>query len=392
MYDIVIIGAGASGLLCASNIIKNNSSLKVCLLEKNDKIGKKVLITGNGRCNLGNANVLLNNYSSNSSLKRFEKELISSSYLDFFKEIGLITKHIGDKLYPYSMQASTVVEVLEKSVKANVEIINNFIVKRIIKKDDIFIINNEIKAKKIIVATGGKSYPKTGSTGDGYNLLKSFGHKITCLYPSLVALNLAFVSGVRFDGNVSLIINDNVIKAETGQIQFNKDNISGICVFNISRDVKKYLNDGKMVFINIDIMPEYDASSLKKYLKKFPEETVYNFLTGIINNKLAKLITKENNLSQIIIKQLDEEKTNSLINKVHGLKFQIIDTLNFDSAQVTSGGVCIDEFTDNLESKIVDNLFVIGELLDVDGACGGYNLNFAFTTAMIVSKYVSKEF
>lgn len=395
MYDVVIIGAGPAGIICASNIKENNSNLNVLILEKNDKLGKKLSMTGNGRCNLGNLDTNTNNYFSSSSLDNFKDSLKSNEYLDYIKKIGILIKEEDKRLYPYSNQAITVCKTFERYLNyLDVKIKYNYEVLNVKKENDIFIINNDIKSKNIVIATGGLSYPKTGSTGIGYDILKSFGHKIEKIYPSLTYLNTNYkyikeLQGVRCDAIVNLSVDGMIIDSEEGQVQFTKDALSGICVFNLSRNVKRYLDENKKVKLILDLIPEYSIFELKDYLCSFYGYKIEDALSGFLNNKLALVITKELKLYGKKIKELTENELEGILFNLHNMYFNITNVGDISSSQVTNGGVSLDEFTSNLESKKVKGLYAIGEVLDVDGKCGGYNLSWAFTSGLIVSRKLS---
>ena len=278
--------------------------------------------------------------------------------------------------------------------KENVKIKYNYDVKDVVKSQDIFIINNDLKCKKLIIATGGKTYTKTGSSGQGYEILKSFGHTMTPIYPSLTSLKTNYnyikeLQGVRIDGMVNLSVDGKIIETEEGQIQFTKDSLSGICVFNLSRNVGKYLYQKKDVKIIINFIPNYSSEEIKGYLKGFYGYNLENALSCMINNKLAKVIVKELNLSNKKIKELTNNELDEVCFTLKNMYFNIIETGDFENAQVTCGGALLDEFTSNLESKKCKGLYAIGEVLDVDGKCGGYNLSWAFNSALIVCNKIS---
>lgn len=397
MYDVIIVGAGASGCFLALTLKYKNPNLKVLLLEKNDKLGKKILITGNGRCNIGNTNIKIDDYSSNSSLDRF-KTLIenrSSNYIELLKEFGVLITNEEDRLYPYSNQALTVCKSFERALlNYDVEVMYNYDVKKVKKENNVFIINNDLKSKNVVIATGGKTYPKTGSTGMGYELLKSFGHNITNLYPSLTSLktNLKYIkdlAGVRVNSKLSLYCDNNLINEEQGQLQFTKDSLSGICIFNLSRYACKLMNDKKRLCIKVDYAPDKEVNELSDYIKSFSNYIIEDALSCILNNKLARVIAKTLKLEGNKVINLTDRDLSSVVDMIKGMNFIITETGDFDTSQVTSGGASLDEFTDNLESKKVDGLYAIGEVLDVDGKCGGYNLSWAFTSALIVSNDIT---
>ena len=409
MHDVIIIGAGASGVMCALVLKKQNRNLKVLLLEKNDKLGKKLSITGNGHCNLGNINTDISNYNSSSNLDYFEKKLSIKdfhllnildntddleNYYDYLRHFGVLIRKEKEGLYPYSMQAISVCKSFERYLDyLNVESKYNYEVLKVVKEEDSFVINDELKCKKVVIATGGKSYPKTGSTGIGYFILRNFGHSIIDLYPSLTYLKTDYkyikdLQGVRVNGIVSLSVDGRVEDKEEGQVQFTKEALSGICIFNLSRNVGKYLEKNKKVKIIINLVPNYSELELLEYIKNFSSYLVSEALSCIINNKLAIAISKETKVQDKKIKELKASELEGLCFTLKNMYFNISGLGDFDTAQVTSGGARLDEFTESLESKKCKGLYALGEVLDVDGKCGGYNLSWAFTSAIIVAKNI----
>ena len=396
MHDVIIIGAGASGCFLAINLKIKNPKLDVLLLEKNEKLGKKILITGNGRCNLGNENEDLKNYNSTSKLDEFNTRLKNNNYLTLLNKIGILTKkeETSSRVYPYSNQAITVCKSFERALEENkVSIKYNYDVKKVKKENETFVINDELRCNKLVIATGGKSYSKTGSTGDGYKILKSFGHKITDLYTSLTYLKTSYkyikdLAGVRVNGLVKLVIDEKEKLCETGQIQFTKDSLSGICIFNLSRNVSKYIKENKNVNVVADIMPEYKVLELENYLLQFSNYKIEDALSCMINNKISVVITRELNIHGKKVCNLNHDQINKVCFKLKNMKFKITSVGDFESAQVTNGGAYLKEFTPFLESKLVPNLYSVGEVLDVDGKCGGYNLSWAFNSALIVAEKI----
>lgn len=412
MYDVTIIGAGASGVMCALALKEKNKNLKVLLLEKNDKLGKKLSITGNGRCNLGNINNDISNFNSESDLSSFKRLLEiddfdfldvldntddKKSYYDYLIRFGILITNEKEYLYPYSMQAISVCKSFERYLKfLNVEVKYNYDVLKVSKNENTFIINDDIKSKMVVIATGGKSYPKTGSTGFGYGVLKSFGHTITDLYPSLTYLKTDYkyikdLQGVRVNAKTSLSVDGKIEKKEVGQVQFTRDSLSGICIFNLSRNVKKYLNKNKTVKIIMDLVPDYSNFELQNYITSFSSYKLQDALSCIINNKLAIAIAKELKSANKLVKELTKNELEGVCFNIKNMYFDITDTGDFNTAQVTSGGVVLDEFTKDLESTKCKGLYAIGEVLDVDGKCGGYNLSWAFTSAITAANDISRR-
>lgn len=399
MYDVIIIGAGASGCFLALTLKYKNPNLKIALIEKNDKLGKKLLITGNGRCNLGNTNINIDNYNSSSSLEKFANSLQKNEYLNYLKKFGILIKKedTSTRLYPYSNQAITVCKSFERALEnENVKLIYNYDVKKATYENSSFVLNNDLKCKKLVVATGGKTYIKTESKDNGYNILKSFGHTITKLYPTLTFLKtdhkyIKDLQGVRANVVVSLSVDESVLKTEEGQVQFTKDALSGICIFNLSRDVNKYLKDNKKVEIVVDLVPDYNRAYIECYLKEFNDYNVVDAISCILNKKIAQVVSNTLKLSDKKISGLSNSELENISYALKNMHFNIIETGDFKAAQVTNGGAKLDEFTSGLESLKKPLLYAIGEVLDVDGKCGGYNLSWAFNSALIAAEDILKK-
>lgn len=399
MYDVIIIGAGASGCFLALTLKYKNPNLKVALIEKDDKLGKKLLITGNGRCNLGNTNINIDNYNSSSSLEKFAKSLEKNEYLNYLKNFGILIKKedTSTRLYPYSNQAITVCKSFERALEnEKVKLIYNYDVKKATYENSFFVLNDDLKCKKLVVATGGKTYIKTETKDNGYNILKSFGHTITKLYPALTFLKtnhkyIKDLQGVRANVVVSLSVDGFIIKKEEGQVQFTKDALSGICIFNLSRNVNKYLKDNKKVEIIVDLVPDYNRTYIECYLKEFNDYNVVDAISCILNKKIAQVISNTLKLSDKKISGLSKSELENISYTLKNMHFNIIETGDFKAAQVTNGGAKLDEFTSGLESLKKPLLYAIGEVLDVDGKCGGYNLSWAFNSALIAAEDILKK-
>lgn len=393
--DIVIVGAGASGLTAAIHASKNKNN-NITLIERNNVLGKKILATGNGKCNYYNSDQNLNHYHSNNN--DLIKEIINNKNLkqveDFFNYLGIIPKIRNGYYYPFSNQATTIRNALVNELnKSNIKILDNEKVTSIKKENNKFIIkteNNSIKADKVIISTGSYASPKTGSDGMGYNFLKEFNHTIIKPLPALVQLkaNASYLkewSGIRTDIKASLYINDEFIKSEEGEIQLTNYGISGICIFNLSRFVSRSLNENKKVKINLNFIPMIDniedtLSNLNKSNK-----TIKNLLDGILNSKLVDIIIKISSINpNKKYNELSSKELNNLINNLTNLSLDITGTNSFDECQVTTGGIPLTEINlSTMESKKEKGLYITGELLDVDGDCGGYNLTFAWITGIL---------
>ena len=397
MGKVVIIGGGFSGVISAIYASKNNG---VTILERNDDILKKLLMTGNGRCNYFNENQNIDNYHSNTLelIKDIINENNINELLKFYKEIGIVPKIKNGYYYPFSNQALSVKNALVNKLKeANVNIITNYYVEKVIKDGDKFIINDDIACDKLIISTGSKAYPKTGSDGNGYDILKSFNLNISDINPALVPLvsdnkYLKELSGIRCDAKVSFYLDNEFIKSDIGELQLTDYGLSGICIFNLSYLFYKY-NGKKTIKVNfipfIKTKEElinylYERNKMMNNNKKVSE-----LLNGIINTKLISAIIKNSNIKDIMYKSLDGEEKNRLCESLNSFEFNIISTKSFDKSQVVNGGLYLDEIDINtMQVKKVKNLYVIGELLDIDGICGGYNLTHSFISGYLAGKSI----
>lgn len=400
MKEVIVIGGGASGLTAAITAARNGKD--VTIIERNNKCGKKILITGNGRCNFWNEDKNLSHYHSSTPylLKEFITEERQNSVLKFFDSLGIVSKTKNGYYYPFSNQALTIWNaLLLECKKLNIEIINDITVEKIIKQD-CFIINpnkENIKAKNIIIASGSKAAPKTGSDGLGYTLAKSLGHTVITPLPSLVQLKgdqpyFKNWSGIRTDVKASLLIDNKLIKSETGEIQLTNYGVSGICIFNLSGDAAKALNENKDVTISINFIPFIDNP--KNFLKTLNQnayhKTISELLEGILHYKLVDIILKKANIKrELLLNTLTDNELNNLIQSLTDFKIKILETHTLDHAQVCSGGIPLTEInSETLESLKTKKLYFTGEIIDIDGDCGGYNLGWAWMSGITAGKNV----
>ena len=395
MSKVAIIGGGFSGVISSIYASKLN---EVTIFERNNDILKKLLLTGNGRCNFFNKNQNINNYHSTSN--EYLKDIITQDNIDelikFYKKIGIETKEKDGYYYPYSNQAISVKNALVNKLKeTNIEIKTDYFVNEIKIKDNKFIINNELEFDKVIISTGGSSYPITGSDGNMYDILKNLKIKITDISPALAPLitddkYLKELSGVRANANISFYGDDKLIQEEQGELQLTDYGISGICVFNLSYLYNIYKNS----YVLINFMPFIKTKEeLEKYLdnkdKEMNEKKVSELLNGILNNKIINVIIKKSEIKDIKYKTLDKNEKMRLLNNIFSYKMNITDIKGFNKSQVTMGGVDLNEIDINtMQVKNIPNLYITGELLDIDGICGGYNLTHSFITGYIAGKSV----
>ncbi|MBE6155425.1 MAG: aminoacetone oxidase family FAD-binding enzyme [Firmicutes bacterium] len=398
MQKVVIIGGGASGMIAA---IKASELNEVILIEANDKCGKKLLLTGNGKCNYWNDNICLDNYFTDDKAKLKNILNYKDEVLDFLYKLGLYPKIKNGYYYPYSAQASSVREILALELeRRNVKVLYNSKVLNIKKMDHKFLIKldgDTIEADKIIIATGSKAFPKTGSEGAGYAFTKGLGHSINPVLPALVQLKadefyLKEWNGVRQDAELTLYVDNKIMACEAGELQMTQDGISGICTFNISSIASRALYENKSVEVKINFSPFIDESFYEFFDKRatlIPNQNIGQLLESILNYKLINVIFKKSNISKNAYwKSLTENEKRILCSNVDDFRIKIIDTNSVDKGQVCTGGVPLAEVDNNLHSNICTGLYLVGEILDVDGKCGGFNLAFAFISGYLAGKVV----
>ena len=390
-FDILIIGASASGLACAINAKRLCPQKKIAIIEALPKIGKKILATGNGRCNLSNLKALSHPYKNykfaSAALKKYPPERT----LEFFKALGLLTfSDDCSRVYPMSNAATSVLDVLRFAAESlNIKIFCDTKAQSVKKTKDGFIINKEFKCKKLLISAGGCASPAQGSDGSGYELLKSLGHSITPLYPSLVQLTspekqkLRPLKGVR--------VHDAIIKIENhevrGELLFTDYGLSGIASMEMSQKIEGREN----LVSSIDLLPTMSEKDIADFLKSV-KLSASTMLLGILPNAVANAVLKE-------AKIVESKNSNQLLFKdlirvshiIKNFKVKIDGTKGFSFAQVTSGGVKVTEFNRNtLESNLVSSLYCAGEILDVDGGCGGFNLQWAWSSGLTVGEEIVK--
>ena len=362
MKDVIIVGGGASGVCAAIELKKLNNDLKVLILEQNDKILKKLLKTGNGKCNISNSNIIKDKYNDFSLI---EANINNVDINKYFLDLGLVLKETDlNRMYPYSENSGSVVNVLLEAIKKNnIEVITNYKVESLRKEKDYFIINDSEKAKYVIMATGSCAQEKT----NGYELIKKLGIKVSKLQPGLVNLetkeSTSALKGLRV--KCKTVINN---LDYYGELLFKDNGLSGIISFDISRVVKN--ND----VVSFDLAPEFTEEQLYQLLNS-------NNLDIVLNGLFPKMVSFD------LLKRSNRE-LDKLIKEIKNYKFNIKGKGSFDNAQIALGGVCVSELKTNFEVKKIDNLYISGELIDVDGASGGYNLFFAWLSGIVAARSI----
>ncbi len=407
--QIAIIGAGASGLLCSIVLARFGFIVKV--FEKNTKIGRKLLTTGNGRCNISNQNISLENfYTSDKHFVQYAlQQFDHQKFQQFFQQLGLeLTYKENGRIYPMSLQSSSVVDLLVyEAQKFGVEFILDTKVEQIKYQENTFILKyNENKQKffdKVIVATGSKAMPKLGSCDIGYEFAKTFGHQIINPFASLVQLvsknkDIKNLSGVKIDAKIDLEIDGQSVICVTGDTLFTDYGISGSAILDVSREASYNLNMGRQVVVKIDIFPKLTKdeliSILSKRLKNSNDKDKYFWLEGFVHKKLIKYIIDSCKIikTKHKAKELNKKDIMSLVYFMKNMKIEIADTKGFDTAEVSAGGVDVSQINKKtMQSNLQNKLYFIGEVLDVDGQCGGYNLHWAWASGFVCANSIIKN-
>ena len=393
---VAIIGAGASGLF--SSILLSSKDFEVTIFEKNNKVGKKLLATGNGRCNITNQSITLKNFYSNSNISLIKDNLQNFDYdycKEIFSDMGIEFKN-GQytRMYPLSLSSSSVVDILEyESLKVGTNIELNSEITDIQYTKNKYILNKSKKFDKLIIASGSIAMPKLGSSESGYLFAKKFKHKIIAPVPSLVQLvsdkkNLDVATGVKIEA---------VIDNKRGDFLFTKYGVSGSLILDISRRVSKELQTSKSTKIIVDTMPDFSSEELTNLLTRrmttLKDKELNLWLDGIMNKKLAKFIILNSNIPSHIkyAKFLSANDIKKIVKTIKKLEYNIVDTKGFETCEVCAGGINLSEINlENMESKYQKDLYFIGEVLDVDGDCGGYNLHWAWSSAYSVATNMKK--
>lgn len=379
----------------------------VTIIEHKDQLGKKILSTGNGKCNLTNT-VMTTDCFRGENISIAEHVLQQFGYqetLDFFETLGLLTKNRQGYIYPISEQASAVVDLLVMELKKwAVQIVLEEHVSRIVKKENGFSVttNKETRyADAVILAAGGKAASVLGSDGSGYALAKQFGHTISPVVPALVQLRgketyFKQVAGVRTHTKVSVCVDGTCLSWDTGELQLTNYGISGIPVFQISRFAAKALAEQKKVFVEIDFFPQMEDFVFRKFIEerqtKYPERTAEDFFVGIFNRKLITFFLKQAYIPlHIKASEIREDKWEKLFALCKHFQVEIGETNSFEQAQICAGGIRTDEICPtSMESRLEKGFYITGEVMDIDGICGGYNLQWAWATGYLAGRHAAK--
>lgn len=408
MTKIAIIGGGASGLACAIEImrtVKNKDDVKVTILERLPRVGKKILVTGNGRCNLTNVNASVKNYRGDADFTEYAlNQYPPQSNIVFFNSLGLYTRTEDEgRVYPLSNQASSVLDALRfECARLGVETVCDY---RAVHLKTVYtgvttkiIVNNRDRFDYVVVACGGMACKAHGTDGDAYDLLKMFGHKIISPAPALVSLNCdeftKALKGVRSICKMNLIIDGEKTLENYGEVQFTDYGLSGIPIMQLSRFVS--VSPSNDIYIELDTTPDFTAEEIREYLysrRNIDKGLCENMLSGIMNKQLCIVLMKECDIQvNGRINELTDSEIEKLADIIKCWKIKIKNSRSFDYAQVTAGGADCSQFNaETMESSLVPNVFCCGEALNIDGDCGGYNLQWAWSSGRLAGNTIAER-
>ena len=400
---IGIIGAGASGM-AAALAASENPNVNVILMDRQNRVGRKLQATGNGRCNLSNMNASKGGYHGEQP--DFVLPAIGAmnpdATLKWFRDLGLYTVvEPSGKVYPYSDQANSVVDVLRLNLnRPNITLKLGFEAEKIQKNECGFSVigsDETVSCDKLIIACGGLAGTKLGGTMSGYKLLGKLGHKATRLRPSLVQIKtgwggIAGLKGVRANCHVQILRDGKLFAESTGELQLTEQGISGPVVFEISRDV---CYGAGVWTARLDFLPYLTEEQVSEHItrRRVSDLPMEELLTGILHNRLGRVLTKTAGVKgKEFARELNDREAEEICRVVKALEIPLTEPLGMDSAQVTAGGVLTKQFdAATMESRLVPNLYACGEVLDIDGDCGGYNLQWAWSSGRMAGLHAGKE-
>lgn len=416
IYDLIIVGAGAAGLTAAYKAILANRQLNILVLEKEKLPGRKLSAAGNGKCNVTNAYYDDTCYRTNNKecLKGFLYENAYQEILDFFAELGIVLYQNNGYYYPVSNQAKQVTNMLfQKSKETGVtyhfeERVTdiNYTQKN---GQDLYEISTKgslehtkYLAKFLLLATGGAANMKLGGCKDGYLLADQLHLKQRERFPVLSPIyvkddNLKIAKGIRLDATVTLKKESDIILKENGQVQFNENSLSGIVIMNLSGTLNEWKEQIPKDCLYLDVVPTLSWEELKDFISAnkigFEHQTILDLLNGILCAKFNEYLLKRLHIDKACLAgSLTDKQINKLVSNLKKLTYTPVFMYDYEKAQATGGGVLLTELKDNsFECKNCDNVFVVGEVLDVQGKCGGYNITFAMRSALSATKEIIKR-
>ena len=398
MYDVCVIGGGAAGMSAA--IAAARTGANVIIPEKNNKLGRKLYATGNGRCNLSNTYMNFEKvyFSGDVHFKEFLSSVLGQTpacdISEFMKSIGILTHERNGYIYPVSNQSSAVVWAMTDELKkygvtvilkADIQSVayethtesgenSNIIIK--LHKDI-------VKTRRLILATGGKSYASLGGDDSGYDIIKKLGMKMSELRPALcpfiVDEDFKDIAGVRTNASAWLFVDDEPKAFEKGELQITDYGLSGIMIFNLSSLAGHALSEKKRVTVRVDFLDKYDNAYIEDFIRAEEKRTIMGALNGLINDRLGGFLLKRTGIdTRTPVKALSDMQITAVIDKIKGFTVEIKGLKDYEQAQVTAGGIELSQIDDKtMRMKDMEAIYAAGEALDIDGICGGYNLTFA---------------
>ena len=409
MAKILIIGGGAAGLAAALTAAKTLPGGQITLLERLDRVGKKILATGNGRCNLTNMRAGPAHFYSNDKglLKQALEQMPPQKVLDFFAEMGLLCQEEEEgRVYPYCKQASMVLDVLLLALeKAKIDVQCGCAVTAIERNKGKYLVKTadgrRFSADRVILTAGGKASPKLGSDGSGYVLARQLGHRCLPVYPALVALKcdmngLGGLKGIRAHGGLTLMAGDHILGQDVGEVQFTEYGLSGIPAMQVSGRLSR-LRKGEKCVALVDLFPEWQPEALLRQLKSRckSRNTLEDLLLGTVHKRLAYAVLKSAGLQPLSrpCASLTAGELRRLAELLKAWPFPVTGTQGWEFAQVAGGGVPLKEIDlSTMESRLQPGLYLAGEILDVTGDCGGFNLHWAWCSGMRAGEAAAKEY
>jgi len=398
--DCIILGGGASGLAAAASL--SSSGLRVTLIEKGDRVGRKIMAAGNGRCNLSNADMNPDFYGTAAPFVRAVYETTPQEEVAaFFSSLGLMTAVEEGRVYPRTMMASSVLDVLRGGL-SGIEVVTGLEAVSLTPSRrggwSVQLSNGEgLFAPSVIAAMGGSAGPHLGTDGAGTRMLGALGHSVTPLCPALVQLKcnhpaLKSLKGVRLHAALTLDVDGKPAAHETGELLFADYGVSGVCVFQLSRFAARALHEKRRVTLYANLLPEIDNTGawLSERIALLSHADAQTLFTGVFPRLLTQAILRQADIRpEAEASRLTPKAIAALADAMTGFPLPVTGTQGFKNAQVTSGGVSLDEVDPaTMGSRLFDGLYLTGELLDVDGPCGGYNLHFAFASGITAAKAV----